>query len=173
VERGSAHRLDIAIVSATGLETSPHFQTEPLFSEPIWLFGPRTPRSHLGRQILEDLPLILTHSNNAARDLVEHDMRRSGHQLKVVAETDSPRLMVEMIKAGLGYAIAPYLTFIEQLRTRQLSGRPLKRLAVERTLIRRNDRSVSKAMRLFTSLLRPEIEAACKEIARAGRWVDT
>ena len=162
-------RLDIAIVSATGLETSRHFLSETLFDEPIWLFGPRQQRGKPASPSLDGLPLILTHSNNAARDAVERDMRRSGHELKVVAETDSPRLMVEMIKAGVGYTIAPYLTFIRQLRTRELSGRPLKRLTVERTLIHRNDRSASKAMRLFAQLLRPEIEAACKEIARAGR----
>lgn len=160
-------RLDIAIVSATGLQTSPHFMSEALFNEPIWLFGPRQKQGRLANQSLEDIPLILTHSNNAARDAVERDMRRSGHHLRIVAETDSPRLMVEMIKAGAGYTIAPYLTFIQHLRTRELSGRPLKRLTVERTLIRRNDRSASKAMRLFASLLGPEIEAACKEIARA------
>jgi len=160
-------RLDIAIVSATGLETSPHFLTEALFSEPIWLFGPRRTRQLPANQNLGEMPLILTHSNNAARDALERDMRRSGQEINVVAETDSPRLMVEMIKAGAGYTIAPYLTFIQQLRSRELSGRPLKRLKVERTLIRRNDRSASKAMRLFAQLLRPEIEAACKEIARA------
>ena len=160
-------RLDIAIVSATGPKASPHFRTEALFSEPIWLFGPPRQRDHLTKRNLENLPMVLTHSNNAARDAVERDMRGSGHELKVVAETDSPRLMVELIKAGVGYTIAPYLTFIQQLRTRELSGRPLKRLKVERTLIHRNDRSASKAMHLFTSLLRPEIEAACKEIAKA------
>lgn len=160
-------RLDVAIVSATDLKTSPHFQTEALFSEPIWLVGPPRRLDRLAKLSLENVPMVLTHSNNAARDAVERDMRRSGRELKVVAETDSPRLMVEMIKAGVGYTIAPYLTFIQQLRTRELSGRPLKRLKVERTLIRRNDRSASKAMRLFASLLRPEIEVACKEIASA------
>jgi LysR family nitrogen assimilation transcriptional regulator len=164
-------RLDIAIVSATGLATSPHFLSEALFNEPIWLFGPRRKPGRLAiqnlHQSLKGVPLILTHSNNAARDAVERDMRRSGHELKIVAETDSPRLIVEMIKAGVGYTIAPYLTFSQQLRTRELSGRPLKRLTVERTLIRRNDKSASKAMRLFASLLRPEIEAACKDIAKA------
>lgn len=161
-------QLDIAIVSATGLETSRHFRSEALFSEPIWLFGPRAQRGRLKNSSLENVPLILTHSNNAARDSVERDVRRSGYELRVVAETDSPRLIVELIKAGVGYTIAPYLTFIEHLRTRRLSGRPVKRLKVERTLIRRNDRSVSKAMRVFASLLRPEIETACREIARTG-----
>ena len=103
----------------------------------------------------------------AARDVVEQDAKNSGRKLNVVAETDSPRLMLEMIKAGLGYTIAPYLTFLNQLRARELSGRPLKRLAVQRSLIRRKDRPANKAMQLFRSLLRSEIEKACREIAKA------
>ena len=99
--------------------------------------------------------------------MVEQDAKNSGRKLNVVAETDSPRLMLEMIKAGLGYTIAPYLTFLNQLRARELSGRPLKRLAVQRSLIRRKDRPANKAMQLFRSLLRSEIEKACREIAKA------
>jgi LysR family nitrogen assimilation transcriptional regulator len=162
-------RLDIAIVSAIGLETSPHFLVEPLFREPVWLFGPQRKRENLKGQRLQDIPLILTRSNNAARAAVEREIRRSGHGLKVVAETDSTRMMVEMMKAGACFTIAPYLTFEHQLRTRELSGRPLRRLTVERVLIRRSDRPANKAINLFVSLLRPEIENACKEIARAGR----
>ena len=159
--------LDVAIVSTTVPETSPHFVTEPLFREPVWLFGPRQRADGFARLKLEDVPLILTQSNNAARDVVEQDAKNSGRKLNVVAETDSPRLMLEMIKAGLGYTIAPYLTFLNQLRARELSGRPLKRLAVQRSLIRRKDRPANKAMQLFRSLLRSEIEKACREIAKA------
>ena len=101
--------LDVAIVSTTVPETSPHFVTEPLFREPVWLFGPRQRADGFARLRLEDVPLILTQSNNAARDVVEQDAKNSGRKLNVVAETDSPRLMLEMIKAGLGYTIAPYL----------------------------------------------------------------
>lgn len=162
-------RIDIAIVSATGPKANPLFRTETLFNEPVWLFGPPGKLDRPTKRTLGAMPFILTHSNNAARDAFERDMRRSGHELKVAAETDSPRLMIEMIKAGAGYTIAPYLTFIQQLRTRELSGRPLQGLKVERKLIFSNDRSASRAMRLFKSLLQPEIEMACKEIAKAGK----
>ncbi len=160
-------RLDVAVVSATGLEKSPHFQTEALFREPVWLFGPRRERGGLGKIKLQDVPLILTRSNNAARAAVERDIRRSGHDINVVMETDSPRLTIEMINAGAGYTIAPYLTFVRQLRARELSGRPLKRLAVERMLIRRSDRPPNRAMLFFARVLQPEIEAVCKEIAKS------
>jgi DNA-binding transcriptional LysR family regulator len=87
--------------------------------------------------------------------------------LNVVAETDSPRLMLEMMKAGLGYTIAPYLTFFDQLRRRELAGYPIGNLAVQRFIITRKDRSANKAIHLFKSLLRPEVEKAYEEIAKA------
>jgi LysR family transcriptional regulator, nitrogen assimilation regulatory protein len=111
--------------------------------------------------------LILTSSNNPARELVERQMIKSGRRLNVVAETDSPRLMLEMMKAGLGYTIAPYLTFLDQLRRHELAGYPIGSLAVQRFIITRKDRSANKAIVLFKSLLRPEIEAAQEEIAKA------
>jgi LysR family nitrogen assimilation transcriptional regulator len=160
-------RLDVALVSSTAPEAGTHFLTESLFSEPVWLFGPRHRAGILRRRKLHELPLILTRSNNAARDLAERHVIRSGHRLNVVAETDSPRLMLEMMKAGLGYTIAPYLTFFDQLRQRELAGYPIGRLAVQRFIITRKDRSANKAIHLFRSFLWPEIEDATKEIAKA------
>jgi LysR family nitrogen assimilation transcriptional regulator len=159
-------RLDIALVSSTAPEADPHFLAESLFSEPVWLLGPRHRLDTLRRYKLHELPLILTRSNNAARDLAERKMMKSGRRLNVVAETDSPRLMLEMMKAGLGYTIAPYLTFVDQLRRRELAGYPISNLAVQRFIITRKDRSANKAIHLFKSLLRPEIEEAYKEIAK-------
>jgi LysR family nitrogen assimilation transcriptional regulator len=159
-------RLDIALVSSTAPEASSHFLTEALFSEPVWLFGPNNRLDALPGDKLHELPLILTHSNNAARDLAERKAMKSGRHLNVVAETDSLRLMLEMMKAGLGYTIAPYLTFFEQLGRRELVGAPVGRLAVQRFIITRKDRSANKAIQLFKSLLRPEISEAMKEIAR-------
>jgi LysR family nitrogen assimilation transcriptional regulator len=160
-------RLDVALVSSTAPEAGAHFLTESLFNEPVWLLGPRHRADTLRRQKLHELPLILTRSNNAARDLAERHVIRSGRHLNVVAETDSPRLMLEMMKAGLGYTIAPYLTFFDQLRRRELAGYPIDRLAVQRFIITRKDRSANKAIHLFKTLLRPEIEEAIKEIAKA------
>lgn len=53
-----------------------------------------------------------------------------------------------------------------QLRSHELSGRTLRPLKVERTLVRRNGRTASKAMRLFVLLVRPEIEPPARRSAR-------
>jgi LysR family transcriptional regulator, nitrogen assimilation regulatory protein len=159
-------RLDVALVSSTVPERNSNFLSEPLFTEPVWLMGPRGARHTMRRHKLHELPLILTRTNNAARDLTERKMAVSGHHLNVVAETDSPRLILEMMKAGLGYTIAPYLTFLDALRRRELAGCPIGSLVVQRFIITRKDRSANQAIQLFKSLIQPEIELASREIAK-------
>lgn len=161
-------RLDIAIASATGRADNPHLLTQTLFEEPVWMFGPPGSELQANGKNLETLPMILTRSNNAARGVVEQDLAKRGLKINVVAETDSPQLMIEMMKAGTGYTIAPYLTFHHHLRQRELTGMPLK-LRIERRLIRRKDRPSNRAMESFTALLLPEIDRALREIARAQR----
>lgn len=160
-------RLDLALVSSTTREADSHFLAEALFSEPVWLLGPAHRLHALRRSKLHELPLILTRANNAARDLAERKVMELGQRLNVVAETDSSRLMLEMMKAGLGYTIAPYLTFFEQLRRRELAGCPINNLAVQRFIITRKDKSANKAVHLFKSLLRSEVEQVDKEISQA------
>lgn len=161
-------QLDMALVSSTVPEMSSHFTVEALFNEPVWLFGPRHRLDARRRRKLHEIPLILTRSNNAARDLAEHEIIKAGHRLNVVAKTDSPRLIFEMMKAGIGYSIAPYLTFLDQLRRHELGGYPINRLTVQRSIISRRDRSTNKAIQFFKSLIRPEIDAACRDIAKAN-----
>ena len=64
--------------------------------------------------------MILTRSNNAARAAVEQYLGKLGLKINVIAETDSPQLMMDMMKAGIGYTVAPYLTYLSQLRARDL-----------------------------------------------------
>jgi LysR family nitrogen assimilation transcriptional regulator len=156
-------QLDVGLVSSAAPEASTNFTVEFLFNEPVWLFGPRHRLNPPTRKKLHELPLILTRTNNAARDLAEREIIKAGHRL-----TDSPPLMLEMMKAGLGYTIAPYLTFHDQIRRHELAGQRIDRLTVQRSIISRKDRSMSKAIHLFKSLLRPEIETACKDIAKAN-----
>lgn len=155
-------RLDVAIASITQRGLGPHLLGEPLFKEPVWLFGPRGARlTHID---VQRVPMILTRLNNAARGVAEQDLQKLGVQLNVVAETDSPRLMVDMIKSGAGYTLAPCLTFLQELRSRQMSGAPFKGLTIERYFIRRKDRPVNKAILAFKALLAPELQRAVREI---------
>lgn len=160
-------RLDVAIASATERRLGSALLGERLFDEPVWVFGPRGAK--LKSIDITRVPMILTRLTNSVRGVAEQNLSSLGMKLNVVAETDSQRLMIDMIKQGAGYTLAPYLTFLPQLRSREISGAPFKKLTIERYLIRRKNRPVNKAMLTFKALLSPEIARAGREIRNAKR----
>jgi DNA-binding transcriptional LysR family regulator len=111
---------------------------------------------------LSGLPLLVARRGNATRDLIERRMAEARLRLHVVVETDSTQLNEELVTAGAGYAIAPYFSLRDKLAAKRVSGAPIESLAIERALIRRKDRPLTRAVQEFLTLLRPEI-------ARAGK----
>ena len=154
--------LDMAIAST--LAPQPHLVSEPLFKEQIWLFGP--PKVRLARTIplsfVSGLPLLMARRQNATRNLVEGQLMEAGLHLNLVLETDSTSLMEDLVKDGAGYVTAPYFSLIDNLKAGNVSGAPIEGLAIERSLIRRKDRPVTRAMKEFLTLLAPEIRRLSK-----------
>jgi LysR family transcriptional regulator, nitrogen assimilation regulatory protein len=153
--------LDMAIAST--LTSQPDLVSEPLFAEQIWLFGP--PKARLPRQVtpgfVSGLPMLMARRQNATRDLVERQLTEAGLPLNVVLETDSTYL-----KDGAGYVTGPFYSHIDSLKAGRMRGAPIKGLAIERSLIRRRDRPVTRAMSEFINMLRPEIRRLSRQ-ARA------
>lgn len=149
--------LDFAIAST--LAPIPSVSIEALFKERIWLFGPPGARfpKRVSLQFLAGLPLILARRNNATRDLVERHIADAGLRLNVVVETDSTQLIEDLVKSGVGYVAAPYLSLCDRLEAKQMSGAAIESIAIDRSLIRRKDRPVTPAMKEFLALLRPQI----------------
>lgn len=162
-----ADQLDIAIIGTHATES--HLVREFLFREPIWLFGPRQARLRkISINDLADRPLIMTRRNNAARDLIDRQMRDLALRQNIVVETDSTQLIEELLRSGSGYAAAPYFTFIEKVKSRQLGGSPIDQLAIDRSLIRRRDRPLTKAIKEFLKLLHKELDRATHETVAFG-----
>lgn len=159
--------LDMAVAST--LLPQPHLVSEPLFDEQIWLCGP--PTSRLPRRVTLDfvsgLPMLMARRQNATRDLVERQLTEAGLPLNVVLETDSTYLMEELVKDGAGYATGPFLSHADSLKAGRMRGAPIKGLVIRRSLIRRNDRPVTRAMSEFINLLQPEI----RRLSRRVRFV--
>jgi DNA-binding transcriptional LysR family regulator len=155
-------QIDIAIASTVA--PIPHISSEVLFKERVWLFG--SPKARLAKRVslafLSGLPLLVARRGNATRDLIERRMAEARLRLHVLVETDSTQLNEELVTAGAGYAIAPYFSLRDKLEAKRVSGAPIESLAIERALIRRKDRPLTRAVQEFLTLLRPEI-------ARAGK----
>jgi LysR family nitrogen assimilation transcriptional regulator len=156
--------LDMAVASI--LTPQPNLHSERLFKEQIWLFGP--PKAQLPRRVtlnfVSGLPMLMARRQNATRDLVERQLTEAGLPLNVVLETDSTYLMEDLVKDGTGYVTAPFFSHIDSLQAGRLRGAPIEGLAIERSLIRRKDRPLTRAMGEFINLLQPEI----RRLSRLG-----
>jgi len=158
-----ADELDAAIVSENLAES--FLAAEALFDEPVWLFGPRAKAraAPVTLRRLAALPLIMARAPQTTRRLIERAAAEAGLNLKVIAESDSVPATRELIRGGIGHTIAPYSALIEDVKRGAISGQPIRGYTIRRSLVRRNDRPVSRALHEFKTLLGD----AVKELARA------
>ncbi len=150
--------LDVAIVGS--IRPHSHVSRELLFQEPIWVFacaGTRMPRT-VPIKWLDKRPLLLARRNNSIRGMIEREASECGVVFHTVVESDSTRLIEELIVKGTGVAPAPFLSFGHLLADHLLVGAPLQSLRVERSIIRRKDRPMSRGIRELLSLLKPELD---------------
>ncbi len=151
-------QLDIAVISAK--HPRPYLNTTVLFSEEIWLFGPpkgkKKGRGAVPLGTIATLPLLLARRTQTTREIVETRMAAAGLRLNLVVETDSVQSIQELVLRGVGYTVAPYSALAACLKDGLMSGAPIKDFLIERALIRRNDRPLSRAMAEFGALLHTE-----------------
>ena len=156
--------LDMAVASI--LTPQPDLVSEPLFEEQIWLFGP--PKVRLPRRVtfsfISGLPMLMARRQNATRDLVERQLTEAGLPLNVVLETNSTHLMEDLVNDGAGYVTAPFFSHVDGLKAGRLRGTPIEGLGIKRSLIRRRERPVTRAMGEFMNLLQPEIRRLSRHV---------
>jgi LysR family nitrogen assimilation transcriptional regulator len=153
--------LDFAIASTD----MPQLECEALFEEQVWVFGAsnaKLPRT-TSLKLLSRLPLLIARRDNAIRELIERETRAAGLHLRILIESDSITLNQELVQKGTGYVVAPYFSLADRYKSGQLSGAPISNCTINRSLIRRKDRPVTRVMQEFLKVLRPEIERVRKE----------
>jgi hypothetical protein len=84
-------------------------------------------------------------------------------------ESDSVTVNEDLVKKGAGHVVAPYFSLADRYKTGQLSGAPISNCTINRSLISRKDRPVTRVMQEFLKVLRPEIERVRKEARIHGR----
>ena len=107
-ERTCIGQLDFAIAHnppATG-----NLYVEPILTEPLYLIG-RKPhgryRDRVPLKSLAELPLILPGSHHSIRPALDREMVRLGLRLNVRVEVDSLPSILDLVRSGRGYTIAP------------------------------------------------------------------
>lgn len=101
-------RLDLAMLFET--RRTRGLALQAIFEEPLLLFGP--PGTLRGRAPISPaaaaaLPLILLSRPSDIRDQLDRLWERDNLQPRIVAEIDSPPLLLRAVQAGLGYAVLP------------------------------------------------------------------
>lgn len=143
------NRLDVALVtlpaSGRSLSVSPLLEDEF-----VAIFSADQPErsSPLKAKTLEPMPLVIFEAGSSTRLLIDEWFLQAGLRVKPVMELGSIEAIKEMVAAGLGYSIVPYLSVAAAHHRR---GLRIQRLtpSLKRTLgiVLRQDKPVGKALR--------------------------
>lgn len=164
-------RMDFAVVSST--EALPALEGQLLLREQLYLAGPPSQRQDHVDAVAQDLerisalPLLSTSRPNAMRLIVEDAMALQGLKSNVIFESNSSRLLTELVARGLGWIILPSCAIDSNLRAGRLVAAPVKGLEVTWMLVHSRERALSLPGQKFRDLL---VEIARAEIA-ARHWV--
>ena len=109
----------------------------PVAVEPLLLIGARDTLGAAREITLEAAaayPMVLTSRPNPIRDLLETRWLAAGLRHTVVAEINSPSLLIEAVKAGVAYSIVPAAGLEDAVRKGQIDAVPLAGAGLARTV---------------------------------------
>jgi DNA-binding transcriptional LysR family regulator len=154
-------KVDVAIYDAP---EHPHadLRSFPLWTEAIRLVAPlpaaNMPAFKAGHATIRELaklPIIIPGRHSSVRRLVDEAFNREGLRLVPAIEAGSERLLIELVKAGLGYAPMPIQRFgapLPEENIRIIDVRP----AILRTMrvVTRSTLVTARTVAPFLSLVR-------------------
>ena len=156
----AAAELDLGFV--TSEPRRGELVARPVFEEEIVLVV----EPSLARRVrvrLEELPLILFPKSTGFRSYLEQRWLERGLSLQVKMETDSVEAIKSFVAVGLGASFLPLSTVEDELRRgvlARVAAQGMGPLRRRTTLIRRQDRRPSFAVRSFLEIVGPFRAAA-------------
>jgi DNA-binding transcriptional LysR family regulator len=130
---------------------------ERLYSEAIWLVA--SPSARLpGRVQLSDVPLILFPGHTGFRRYLDRAFASAGLSANVKMEIDSVEATKSLVALGLGAAFLPAAAVSHELQQEQLRKLTVSGLSALRrntALLRRKDRTPSRAVAKFLEVVNP------------------
>jgi LysR family transcriptional regulator, nitrogen assimilation regulatory protein len=136
-ESVQAGRLDMAVTSYPS-EDRHNLIGESLLQEKMCAVLPKTEETNCGSEIrfadLSAEPLILCSHSNVTRQLIDMTAKYSSVSLNIAYEIDSSVLALQMVEAGLGTTIQPYLALRGYMKTGRANVRPIAGPSITRRL---------------------------------------
>jgi LysR family nitrogen assimilation transcriptional regulator len=163
------NKVDCAVI--VDLEPMPIAKKEPFLREQLFLVGSRQARLDVSEPVsfsrAASKPLILTNRLNNFRVVLEGVFARERLPLKIIADSNSTGMMVELVARGLAHSILPYCAIAGAMRIRKISAAPIKDLSIDWAIVHPIHSNPSAAGNKFKSLL---MEIAREKI-NSGEWV--
>lgn len=143
----------------------------PLLTESLRLVGARgslEKRTDMTLDEVAELPLLLLSRPNGIREEIERQALARGKRLKIVAEINSPALLIDAVRDGLGYSVLPACGIESALRDGQLDTVTLEAGRLQRCV------HIGTAKVFALSLAAERIAACLEELTNQaivrGEW---
>lgn len=162
-----------------GAERSAEVQMTPVMEEPLWVIGPkeaglrRSQPMELARLVGQ--PLVLPSAPHGIRTLVDHACAVAGITLNVTAETNALSVQRALVLGGHGLTILPPIAVADDLHARRLSGAPLAKPEISRTIALGlpKNRATGQHVRRTIELLSREMKRAVDSRTwLEGKWIN-
>lgn len=147
-------QVDVAIFGI--LEPETVLESYPFRRDQVYALGPAG--SDLNGQAIDmrtfaKLPLVMTSRPNSMRLLIDHAAHRLSLPLDVVMDVNSIPLIIDLVRAGLGYTALPS-NAIRDLQGRcEFTSAPLNHISYSWTICNSRERKLSAAGRRFRALV--------------------
>jgi LysR family nitrogen assimilation transcriptional regulator len=161
-------RLDTALVSDA--EPLDMLISRPLLQEQLFLVGPAD--AGLAAQVgvsarsIAERRMVMTSRPNAMRQIVDTALAQAGRKLEPVLETNSARLLLELVVEGQGFTVLPYSAVALSHRRHRVTLAPIEGLSITWTLVTPRGRTLS----LAGHKLREQLADVCRMQVATGDW---
>jgi len=166
-------RTDIAVLYDAPRLAIPALPAEALLTDELFLLGPPGDPAGVGRgpvpaARLARIPLILPSRPHGVRVLVDESLARIGCAPNVEMEIDAMHSMLQLVEAGLGYAVLSYSCVAGQIAQGRMRIWRIVEPTITRSLVvaTSTQRPCTRAVRTLGTLLRRQIQ----DLAARGRW---
>jgi len=162
-------QVDVAILFG-GKRHVDSFDMTPLVTEDVYLVGPRNAELELNRPVpvkyLAEVPIILISRRNQLRLAAEQAMAAHGLNFQPFLEVEGQPLTHDLVKKGIGYMITPYCAVQAEIESGELSGAPIRGLAITWSMGVSRVRAHAPAVRELIAL----IQQALDDRVASGTW---
>lgn len=166
----ASYSIDIGIAADT--HTLPSGMREPLFSEELYLVGPKSApvmeNNEVSLSEIGDIPLVLNAMPGGFRSLIDKGFAELGIVPRIEIEIDANNALLDLLVEGAGFSILPYSLIASAHNRIPLGAVRLVNPTLTRTLFILT--APNKPMRLVVREAIRQVRQISKKKSSQARW---